>query len=454
MVPQSSLTEAIDMFSHIKGAIQSKPRYVALSHCWGETDPDRRPSHCTTRENLETRQKGFRLSELPKTFRDAITITRQLGIQYLWIDSLCIIQGPDGDWEKESKRMEQVFASAYCTIAATSAKDSDAGFLNQPVDDNQSIYVQHPPGQYIYVSTNVADFHTDVDLANLNKRAWVMQERLLSPRTIHFSRNKVYGECGEEVYTGDYIFLRSEEHSQNYFKLDPDFPNRLSVSGIAATSHFLQTLLEDYTGRGISNATDRSVAISGLMARIGDVLPCSIHHGIVEWYLQRTLLWQRSLDSKIKKMEKIPYKSVKVPSWSWMAFEGAVEFVLDKFDGLNVIKDITFNAEVLTTTVWEFTESCIITEEERNGVRHQVLNKMGSSKGVINIDEEDKEAGLPTVQYVVVLAHRRRIQSDCLLYFVLFVRPLIKGDGYERFGMGMLRADCGLKKKVEKGHIF
>ncbi|RDW85690.1 hypothetical protein BP5796_04015 [Coleophoma crateriformis] len=447
----------INKLRHIKGAVRGKPRYVALSHCWGETEPNRLPSHCTTQKNLEIRQKGFRLSELPRTFQDAVTVTRQLGIQYLWIDSLCIIQGPDGNWEEESKRMEQVFASAYCTIAATSAEDSNAGFLNQPVDDNQSIYVQHSPGQYIYVSANISDFHTDVDLANLNKRAWVMQERLLSPRTIHFSSNQVYGECGNEVYAGGYIFLRSGNESQNYYKLDPDFPNRLRRSGLYATSNFLQNLLENYTGRGISKPTDRSVAISGLMARIGDALQCPIHHGIVGRFIHRTLLWKRSPDSKKAKMQKIMYnESHKVPSWSWMAFEGAVEFLRDELGDLESIKGLTFNAEVLTTTVWELTESCIITEEERNSVRHQVLDEKRSSKGVINIDEEEKEAGLPPVQFVVVLAKRYNynIQSDGLLYFVLFVRPLIKRDGYERFGMGMLRADCGLKKKVENGHIF
>jgi hypothetical protein len=103
--------------------------------------------------------------------------------------------------------MEQVFASAYCTIAATSAENSYAGFLNQPIEQ-KSIYIQHPLGHYAYVSSNMADFDTDVNSAGLNNRAWVMQERFLSPRTIHFSKNQIYGECGIEVYAGGNIFLR------------------------------------------------------------------------------------------------------------------------------------------------------------------------------------------------------------------------------------------------------
>jgi hypothetical protein len=107
--------------------------YVALSHCWGEYKPGDKERICTHRDNLEQRKHGFRVQDLPKTFQDAIDVTRQLGKRYLWIDSLCIVQSVDGeeteDWKVESKRMEIVFSSAYCTLAASSAKGSHEGFL-------------------------------------------------------------------------------------------------------------------------------------------------------------------------------------------------------------------------------------------------------------------------------------------------------------------------------------
>jgi hypothetical protein len=173
-------------------------KYVALSHCWGLA-PGEKPDFCTTDNNIKARLKGFSFSELPNTFRDAVRVTRELGIQYLWIDSLCIIQWNQKDWEHEAKRMEGVFASAYCTIAATSAINSKAGFLKRNVS-SEYVYAQDTLGQRFYVCTDVDNFNKDVEKARLNTRAWVMQERVLSRRTIHFSANQIYFECGAGVY--------------------------------------------------------------------------------------------------------------------------------------------------------------------------------------------------------------------------------------------------------------
>lgn len=59
--------------------------------------------------------------KLPSTFQDAITVTRRLGIAYIWIDSLCIVQDDAQDWEREAAKMALIFESAYLTIAATAA---------------------------------------------------------------------------------------------------------------------------------------------------------------------------------------------------------------------------------------------------------------------------------------------------------------------------------------------
>jgi hypothetical protein len=183
-------------------------KYIALSHCWGIPVHDqlledgKTPRYCTTRSNFVHRQAGFSANDLPLTFRDAIEVARGLEVQYLWIDSLCIIQGKDGDWKQESERMQDIYTSAYCTVAATSAEDSKSGFLKRNIHD-EYLHVQDDSGRAVFVCTNVADFDVEVDHARLNTRAWVMQERFLSCRTIHFGAKQMYWECGKGVYCED-----------------------------------------------------------------------------------------------------------------------------------------------------------------------------------------------------------------------------------------------------------
>jgi hypothetical protein len=173
-------------------------RYVALSHCWGDLPAEVKETFCSSTRNISSRQEGFSINDLPKTFQDAIRVTRELGQQYLWIDSLCILQGDEEDWQRESKLMEGVFSSAYCVIAASSAINSKAGFLERIVT-SRYVTIADAVGRWIYVCEDMDDFENDVDGALLNTRGWVLQERALSRRTIHFSANHTYWECGGGV---------------------------------------------------------------------------------------------------------------------------------------------------------------------------------------------------------------------------------------------------------------
>lgn len=176
---------------------QTRPgRYIALSHRWGQ--PSKNKVFCTLKSNKESFQKRIKIAKLPKTFRDAIDITRKLGIQYLWIDSLCIVQDDVNDWDAESKLMEQVFSSAYLTIAASCANGTDDGFL-KPRPYREVVPLNKDNGMQYYVCDAIDDFASDVDQGELNKRGWVLQERALSRRTIYFTENQTYWECGGGV---------------------------------------------------------------------------------------------------------------------------------------------------------------------------------------------------------------------------------------------------------------
>lgn len=164
-------------------------KYFALSHCWGQS-----PLIRTMKDTIDAHYKAIKFDDLPKTFQDAVVVTRELGIQFLWIDSLCIIQDDADDWLREAEYMEKVFASAYCTIAASSAKDSTEGFLI-PRSVKQAVRLV----DNVYACEVGGNFDHDVGNAVLNQRGWVLQERALSPRTIHFTTAQTYWECGSVI---------------------------------------------------------------------------------------------------------------------------------------------------------------------------------------------------------------------------------------------------------------
>lgn len=173
--------------------------YLALSHPWGNE-----PHFCTYPDNLERHKQGIDEAVLPATFRDAVEITRKLGHSYLWIDSICIIQGPDGDFRQESKRMEDVFSRAYCVLAASSALGQWSGFLRHHEarrlgESRQILRLPFDGENPLYVCDSIDNFDKDVLESGLNQRGWVLQERALARRTIYFTKSQTYFECGAGV---------------------------------------------------------------------------------------------------------------------------------------------------------------------------------------------------------------------------------------------------------------
>jgi hypothetical protein len=158
--------------------------WLALSHQWG--DP-------------EERKKGMTLAELPATFQDAVVVTRALGRRYLWIDSICIVQGVSGDFHSESKRMESIYSGAYCVLAASCASDHGSGFL-QPRKQREFVTLT-PTGSNtsVYVCESIDNFKEHVLDGALNRRGWVLQEHALARRTVFFTTHQTYFECGRGV---------------------------------------------------------------------------------------------------------------------------------------------------------------------------------------------------------------------------------------------------------------
>ncbi|KAF2197334.1 HET-domain-containing protein [Delitschia confertaspora ATCC 74209] len=421
----------------------TRQAYIALSHCWGDLPVEERKMYCTTQDNINRRLGGFSISELPKTFQDAIKVTRELGILYLWIDSLCIIQYEDNDedWKRESSQMENVFSAAYCTIAASSAIDSNAGFLERHVS-SEYVHVQNASGKRFYITTDIDDFDNDVGKAPLNTRAWVMQEGVLARRTIHFSANQMYWECGEGVWCENLTRLKSP-FKNKYFTLDPHFPKRLVRFGDRRTVNFISFLFQDYSKRHLTVLTDRHVAISGLEGRIRDALKCQSRYGIFQKYLHRNLLWKAS-DSKVK---EILY-DYHVPSWSWMAYSGGIQFIDIPFNRVDWIDNLRFDEEcthTIITNVWIF-QHCTM---KLHGAQYTVLDFDGNQRGWVQYDIEDSEE-LDKERCVVVgrrdsIKNRNPIENNdddgIEKYYILVVRPTGMETEYKRVGVGLVQIE-------------
>jgi hypothetical protein len=170
---------------------------MALSHCWGKLRDDEK--FCASLRNLQELKTAINFDRLPKTFQDAVIVTKGLGLRYLWIDSLCIIQDDHEDWEREAARMEQVFSLAYCVIGASSARSSLDGFLGDR-PSRHCVQIEASGAGTLYVCPAIDDFRRDVELGELNKRGWVFQERVLARRSIYFTSTQVYWECGAGVH--------------------------------------------------------------------------------------------------------------------------------------------------------------------------------------------------------------------------------------------------------------
>lgn len=146
----------------------------------------------TTIHNIGEREKKVSIKDLPLSFIHAIAITRALGCKYLWIDTLCILQGPDGDFNEQADKMQMIFSGAYCVLAACSAEDPMNGFLQ-----NQELPCVKKGDIFISAVTN--DFERDVLDSPLNRRGWVLQERALARRTIFFTDTQMYWECSDGI---------------------------------------------------------------------------------------------------------------------------------------------------------------------------------------------------------------------------------------------------------------
>ncbi|KAI0687806.1 heterokaryon incompatibility protein-domain-containing protein, partial [Cerioporus squamosus] len=158
--------------------------YAALTHCWGGEVPGQ-----TILANVDARREAIDGTELPANFRDAIRITRELDIRYLWIDALCIIQDSDEHWRAEAAKMAAIYSGAAIVVSAMDSASSTAGILRPGRVSSVRLDETH------MVQKNLPLFQQDVASCPLNRRGWCMQERLLAPAILHYGAQQLFWEC-------------------------------------------------------------------------------------------------------------------------------------------------------------------------------------------------------------------------------------------------------------------
>ncbi|KAK1749469.1 HET-domain-containing protein [Echria macrotheca] len=335
--------------------------YLTLSHCWGTT-----PTKKLTSDNIEALKGGFRFEELPLTFQHAVLIARELGVRYLWIDSLCIIQNSISDWEVESATMGRVYSHSLCTISALHSSSSESGcFASRDPQTARPCRIlgDETAGLYVHnYSPEMAEWRfsgDDATTGHLHKRAWVVQERLLSPRTLHYGSREISWECvtGDKSeawprgiqwdWKDNELYRRPKEMFSSILEFNdksklgsyhgaPVGPGDLETSELqddgaekftAPTYIFQKTygsIIQMYTSCSLTFAKDKLTAISGIIQLIEQSSGLTPIAGLWRELLLPNMLWFSQTSSprpEFNSGDKPP------PSWSWASVSGPVEFV-------------------------------------------------------------------------------------------------------------------------------
>lgn len=312
--------------------------YLSLSHCWGSAQFLK-----LTTQNIESFQREIPNASLTKTFQNAIFITRKLGVRFLWIDALCITQNSDDDWRREAATMGNVYQNALCNIAATGASDSSEGcfwdrnpLLAQACRVDFSWELPYTGSYYCF---DVSLWPQHVGEAPLNGRGWVVQERILSPRILHFGKQQMFWECYEMEASESFPSGLPESEDPRTFivrtglkRLDSairhvvrNARNKMSLDPRLDGYAYWDGIVDVYTRCSLTRQSDKLIALSGIAKEMSTLLHDKYLAGLWETNLPYQLLWSiaRPLTDN-KGQPCFRPRSYQAPTWSWASMDGHV----------------------------------------------------------------------------------------------------------------------------------
>ncbi|EXF82053.1 neutral/alkaline non-lysosomal ceramidase [Colletotrichum fioriniae PJ7] len=324
-------------------------RYATLSYCWGPED-DTLQQAKTTKATMSAHLKGIPLSSMSPVVRDTVRVCRALGIQYLWVDALCIIQEDKADWDRESHMMGKVYYSCLVTICPVSSRSCIQGYLGprpQGLDVAfQSSHHEHIRGTYtlVHSSTDVDEnddrwprpgpLKVDLNRSSWEKRGWTFQERLLSPRLIMFGSSMSYFACetvakSETGYqVTDILQMSLRSTLEKAFGEVGDEMNH-SAKSINGLYDIWDGTVINITTKIWTFPEDTFAGIAGLAQGFATITGDTYLAGLWKNQLHQQLLWEGSrpktsdLPSFVHNLQHPdPYIA---PSWSWASQKIYVE---------------------------------------------------------------------------------------------------------------------------------
>ena len=297
--------------------------YATMSHCWG-------PDHflVLTAENIGDFVSGIPFSSFLPSFRDAITVVRDLGLRYIWIDSYCIVQNSGSGSHKAEKlldiaQMRKVYANSILNLGSSHAASPHGGcFTSRRSLSRPPEYFTLPDatGQqgdkrlhlYTYMDANLDT--SRLQIHRLFERAWVFQERILSPRMLHFGMGHLYYECQEPP-----LLSETFPCGHSFADLDEAFAFKLDLHGDewkkGGSLAMWASAVEDYSRMQLTHPVeDKFVAIAGIAQLVAEAAEDEYVAGFLRRHLILQLGWTSYADSKRA-------NAWRAPSWSWASVE-------------------------------------------------------------------------------------------------------------------------------------
>lgn len=315
--------------------------YAALSHCWLREDIE---TTKTLLSNIELRRKGLLMRDLPDTFVQAISVCRRIGVQYLWIDSLCIIQDDNADWEREAADMNRVYANAWFAIAMHHSTHGSMPFKDVELsigDQSATIHVRRIPelrgimkGKAVAPAVGekykVAD---NIHWSSVSPRGWCYQERVLSRRMVHFTKHEFL--CEEKAQL---VRCQCNQHFGAGSGFAGALARRPRLPG--ETDRSWATLVQQYTERMFGRRSDILPGFAGVAKAFsntrepGRYIAGLWEHDLLKWLGWRSKEWVSARtgawvceDCRPHPLRIAWTRSEPIPSFSWASRFGPCQFV-------------------------------------------------------------------------------------------------------------------------------